>query len=290
MDVVLQRKAVGYAGNNARFFSTRSPANKIADCHGGASTPPSTPRRSESRLSSTMERSNRATTCFACESRGRSEWCSLEGSELELLNKAKVTNVYQPGQIIFYQGNPCLGIYCVESGTVAVRKNDANGNSVIVRMASAGDTLGYRAFFASEPYRASADALEPSRICFIDKNAVRSLLANNPSVGHGFLRHMAHDLDDAEEAKLHASALSVRARLAHLLLVLKDRFGTVDDDGVLSIKLPMSRQDIAAMVGTRPETIARAVRALEDDGVAKFDGRRAIVADLDALLDEIERE
>ncbi len=238
-----------------------------------------------------MERSfSRVTTCFTCQGRARSEWCSLEGPDLQHLNSARVTNVYQPGQVIFYQGNPCLGIYCVETGTVAIRRHDINGNSVIVRMASGGDTLGYRAFFAGEPYRASSDALEPSRICFIDKNAVRQLLDRNPALGHAFLRRMATDLDGAEEAKLHASSLSVRARLSHLLLVLKDRFGNVGDDGALEITLPLSRQDMAAMVGTRPETIARAVRALEIDGVASFDGRRVVVPDLDDLLDEIEAE
>ena len=75
---------------------------------------------------------------------------------------------------------------------------------------------------------------------------------------------MAKDLEATEEALLHASALPVRARLAHLLLVLKDRYGTVDDTGELQIQLPLSRQDMAAMIGTRAETIARAVRSLED--------------------------
>lgn len=232
----------------------------------------------------------RGPSCFTCQSRDRSEWCQLEGADLRLLNQVKVTNVYQPGQVIFYQGNPCLGIYCVESGTVALRKNDAAGNSVIVRLVHAGDTLGYRAFFAGDSYRASADALVPSRVCFIDKNAVRTLLDHNPNVGMAFLRHMAKDLEDAEEAKLHAAALPVRARLAHLLLVLKDRFGSVLQDGTLRIELPLSRQDIAAMIGTRPETVARAVKSLEDDGVARFKGRAVLVEDLDALMDELEIE
>lgn len=226
-------------------------------------------------------------TCFNCQSRAESEWCNLGDEEVYLLNKVKVGNTYQAGQVIFYQGNPCLGIYCIESGSVAIRKTDNNGNSVIVRMAHAGDTLGYRAFFAGQPYRASADALSEAKICFVDKGAVRKLLDANPSVGLAFLKHMAKDLDDAEESKLQSSAMSVRARLAHLILVLKDRFGDVNDDGEITIELPLSRQDIAAMLGTRPETIARAVKSLEEADIAQFKGRRVLVADLDALLDEV---
>ena len=230
----------------------------------------------------------RSSSCFACAGRGDSEWCSLEGNDLNLLNQAKVANTYLPGQTIFYQGNACLGIFCVESGTVAIRKNDHNGNSVIVRLAHRGDTLGYRSYFAGQPYQANAEALVSARVCFVDKAAVRRLLEHNPSVGLAFLRKMAHNLEDAEQERLMAATLPVRARLAHLLLVMKDRFGKVEDNGDLTIDLPLSRQDIAAMLGARPETVARAVRSLEDSGTAKFKGRLVSVPDLDALMDALE--
>ncbi|MBM4343691.1 MAG: Crp/Fnr family transcriptional regulator [Deltaproteobacteria bacterium] len=233
----------------------------------------------------------RKVTCFGCQSRASSEWGALDGDDLACLNQVKICNVYQPGQTIFYQGNPCLGLYCVESGTVAIRKTDADGNSVIVRLACNGETLGYRAYFAGEPYRASADALQPSRVCFVDRNAVQLLLDRNPALGYGFLRHMAKDLEEAEQARLHAAALPVRARIAHLLLALRDRFSMPGQaNGALALDLPLSRQDIAAMVGTRPETVARVVRALESDGVALFRGRRVEVPSLARLVEELQAE
>ena len=240
------------------------------------------------RAAPSAKSSAKSTNCFACQGRSHSEWCSLEGPDLNLLNQVKVANTYQPGQTVFYQGNTCLGIFCVESGTVAIRKTDPNGNSVIVRLAHQGDTLGYRAFFANQPYQASAEALATTRVCFIDKAAVKRLLEHDPNVGLAFLRTMAGNLEEAESERLMAATLPVRARLAHLLLTMKDRFGQVSDDGILRIDLPLSRQDIAAMLGTRPETIARAVRALEDAGTASFKGREVIVPDLDVLMDELE--
>ncbi|MCZ7582343.1 MAG: Crp/Fnr family transcriptional regulator [Deltaproteobacteria bacterium] len=226
--------------------------------------------------------------CFTCQMRDRTEWCSLKDEDLRHLNELKVCNTYDPGQIIFYQGNPCLGIYCVEAGTIAIRKLDERGNSALVRMATEGQTLGYRAFFAGGSYAANAEALTKTRVCFIDKEGVRALLERNPNVGLAFLKHISDDLEAAEDARLQASHLPVRARLAHLLLTLKDRFATVDDQGNLTIELPMARRDMADIVGTRPETIARTIRAIEDDGVATFNGRHVVVPDLDALLDELE--
>jgi CRP-like cAMP-binding protein len=226
--------------------------------------------------------------CFSCQVRGRTEWCDLDSDDLRQLNQVKVCNTYEPGQIIFYQGNPCLGIFCVESGTVAIKKVDSQGNSALVRMVNSGQTLGYRTYFAGGSYAANAEALTRCRICFIDKEEVRKLLENNPSVGFSFLRHVSRDLQSAEDARLQVSSLPVRARVAHLLLTLKDRFATVDEEGNLTIELPMARRDMADMVGTRPETIARTIHSMEEDGVAIFTGRNVTVRDLDALLDELE--
>lgn len=230
----------------------------------------------------------RNTNCFACQSRTRSEWCELKDDDLALLNRAKTSNLYAPGQVIFYQGNPCLGIHCVEEGTVALRKTDGRGHSVISRLYHTGSTMGYLEYFAGDTYSGTAEALVPSRICFIDRAAVRRLLEHNPSLGFRFLRRLATDLRDAEQTKLDLVALPLRARLAHLLLVLKERFGEVDEQGILSIQLPISRQDIAALLGVRPESISRSIRQLEEDNVVRFHGRTVLVPDLDPLLDELE--
>ena len=238
----------------------------------------------------TTDALKRAANCFACQVRKRSEWSTLVPEEVRQLNEVKVRNTYRTGQTVFYQGNPCLGIYCIVEGTVVLRKTDAAGNSVIVRLAKAGQTIGYRAFFAGSPYEASAEAVTDSTICFIDKAAMRRLLEQNPSIGHNFLRRLAQELEESEQARLEANTLSVRARLAHLLLVLKDSYGRVDDDGNIIIELPLARQDVAAMIGARPESTSRAIKALQSDHVARFEGRDAIVDDLDRLLDEIDPE
>jgi CRP/FNR family transcriptional regulator, anaerobic regulatory protein len=227
-------------------------------------------------------------SCFTCQSRERSEWCALKNDDLELLNRSKITVNYRPGQNVFVQGNPCNGIYCIEEGTIAIRRVDAQGNSILIRLAHAGQTLGYRDFFGGQGHTGSAEALAPSRVCHVDGHALRDMLGHNPTLGLNFLTHLAEDLDSAEESILQNSALSVRTRLVHLLLTLKDRFAGVTDDGTIELSLPLARQDLAALLGTRPETIARTIHALESDSVATFTGRIVRIPDLDMLLNEIE--
>lgn len=226
--------------------------------------------------------------CPTCKTRETCEWCELDDSGLSTLNSAKVTNEYSPGQMIFYEGNPCLGIYCIQSGTVILRKTDKAGNTVILRMVQAGETLGYRAYFSGGAYGASAEVLSKARICFIDRHTVDALLDANPKIGQRFLSHIARELGSAEHERFQLATLSVRPRLAQLLLSLKERYAQVDDEGNLIWDLPYSRRELAEHLGARPETVARTIKKLESDDVAQFQGRTVRVKDLDLLLDEVE--
>ncbi len=232
----------------------------------------------------------KAANCFTCQWRDRSQWCVLDHEDIRVLNEVKAPSLYQPGKVIFSQGDPCSGVYCIENGTVAIRKTDEHGNSVLVRLSHAGEVIGYRDFFSGNGHSTSAEVVAPSNICFVKQGAVQDLLGRNPALGLRFMLRIAEDLNDAEETILQNASFPIRTRLAHLLLALKERYATVDDHGVMTIRLPLARQDIAAILGTRPETIARSISAFEADNVARFSGRNVIVYDLDLLLDEIEPE
>lgn len=229
-----------------------------------------------------------AISCFACQNRDRTEWCVLAEEDLALVDRVKTTKTYQPGQIIYSQGEPTRGIYCIESGTVAVRKMDSEGGSKILRLAHAGQTLGYADFFGGKGYNGSAEALDTCTVCLVDAASLRTLLDHNPALGLHFLTHVSLDLKEAEDAGMQQALYTVRIRLAHLLLTLKDRYASVEDDGTIVITLPMTRQDIAALLGARPETIYRTIQQMEMDKVVTFSGHKVIIPDLDNLLDEIE--
>ncbi len=65
------------------------------------------------------------------------------------------------------------------------------------------------------------------------------------------------------------------------------RHGRRRVDGSQSIDLPVSRRDLASMIGTRHETISRIIGRLETDGMAHFSGRQVIIPSVEALAAEI---
>ena len=226
--------------------------------------------------------------CFDCKVRERTEWSVLSCEELEQIEAAKNARAHLPGEVLFHEGDANRGVYCLQSGLVGVRKTDIDGNSILLRLAYPGETLGYRSFLAGEDHADSAEVLKASVVCFIDRAPIRRILEVKPALGLRFLRRAARDLGSADERILQSVTLSVRARFAHLLLVLKDRYGMASEGGEIRLELPLSRQDLAAMIGTRPETMSRTIRQMEADGIARFSGRSVVVPTLDGLLDELE--
>lgn len=219
--------------------------------------------------------------------RAKSEWNALTPDEIVLFNRNVICREYEAGRAIFGQGDRCRGLYLVEHGLVAVRKLDGNGLSAIVRLAHQGDTLGYRPLLAKENHRATAEVIKDSRICFIDASIMHRLLISNPRLGMRFLENTARAFGDAEERLFQVAALSVRTRIIHMLILLRDRYGETTSDGVLVLTLPMSRRDLADTIGARPESVSRILRELREDGLIELSGRKVSISGFNRLVDEL---
>lgn len=227
----------------------------------------------------------------ACEARARElrdapEWCNLSEVDLQSLERAQVRRSYQPGEMLFHEGTPCLGAYFVLEGLVGVRKADPEGNTTLIKLAYPGDTLGYRPFLAEEPHRASAEVLQACAVSFIECAYLRRIIHDNPAVGLAFLSRAAKALGEAEERFHETVTLSMRARFAHLLMVFRERFGEAQSDGTLFLELPVSRGDLAAMLGVRRESISRVIHELQQSGIARFSGQTVHVLRVEQLVEE----
>lgn len=226
--------------------------------------------------------------CAKCASYGLSEWATLNSDEAKALDSSKVVHRYESGETLFEQGSSCAGIYCVKSGTVATRRTSDRGDSVVLRLYHHGQTLGYEAAFRDAAHAVSAQAVEDCEVCFIDRTVFDRFLSENTDLARRFLKTTADVIEQDEKTKLNLVRAPLRTRLASVLLDLREHYGSVDDEGTMSIELPLSRRALASLLGARPETISRAIRELEEHDVVKFDSRTVIVPDLDRLFDEVD--
>ncbi len=226
-------------------------------------------------------------TCAVCHVGQRSDWRDLDDTALDMIERCRRRREYGAGEVVFAQGEPNNGVYCVSGGTIGIRKLNSYGNSVLLELAYPGDTIGYRSLLTGKEHRTSAESLGPSVVCHFDRATMLAVLESHPALGQRFLRRSIGELEQAHDVIFRQATLSNRHKLVHLLLVLVERHGRRHADGSRSVDLPVSRRDLASMVGTRHETISRIIGRLESDGVARFSGRLVTIPSLDALTAEI---
>ncbi|MBI2066454.1 MAG: Crp/Fnr family transcriptional regulator [Deltaproteobacteria bacterium] len=222
--------------------------------------------------------------CPVCPSRFLGVFCDLEAGALEEFNQHKTNNTYKKGQIIFYEGNRAFGLYCVFSGKVKLYKTGIDGRQQIIRIASAGDILGYRSLFVDEPYSATAEALEDATICCIDKNAFFPMLAKNSDLSLNIIQKLSRELRHAEDLATSIAHKSVRERMAELLLMLKEVYGKQTKKGIV-IGLELSREEMAEMIGITQETAIRLLSEFKKDGLIEIQERAITILDSKSLVE-----
>jgi CRP/FNR family transcriptional regulator len=201
-----------------------------------------------------------------------------------------VRRSFRPGASLFRQEDPCEGLLWLDSGTVAIRLKTPRGRDCLIRLVEAGEVLGWRACLGDgeTAHLKSAVAITEVEAHFVRREHVLQALGADPALTLSMLQTLTRAAMKSEAERTVFMDSTARARLAHVLIGLRDHHGWVDDAGDLIIDLPISRQDIASAIGVRPETVSRLVEALSQDGIAEFNGRRVRVPDLDGLLDEVE--
>lgn len=222
-------------------------------------------------------------SCLTCANRAHSNWRLLSDAEVARLDLSRRELTREPGEAIFEQGEPATAAYCIKCGAVAVRRLDAEGNSVTLGLHYPGDLVGQHALLGGGEQRASAEALEATTVCMIDGATMSETLSRSPDLARDMLRRAALEFEQAQDSIVRSATLPNRDRLIGLLLQLMQRHGEAHSDGSWRLHLPLPRRDLASMIGIRHETLSRIIARLASDGLAQFSGRNVTVPSLPAL-------
>lgn len=236
------------------------------------------------------ERANLQVTCGKCGILDPSAWEGIPVEVRDKLAERKSIRRIAKGGHLFHQGGRCDALYRLVSGVILLRKTDQDGNSLVVRMANASSTLGYRAFIREEPHAVSAYCATDVVVCHIPAHTARWAFEQSRPLQMQFAANMANDLDQTENHVLNILALTVRDRVLALIDEMARDFGRPEGNG-LRIAMPILRSDMAAMLGIARESMSRCIRALEEDGLVLFERNSVFAPSLarfNAVLAEIQ--
>jgi len=197
----------------------------------------------------------------------------LTESELSFLAQRAAPRSYSAGQSVFGEGEPCSGLYVVESGHVRIFKSSANGREQVLSIDGPGSSIAELPVFDGGSYPASVTAIDEAKLLFVSKQDFQALCLAQPQVALKVLRVVG--------ARLR-SFTTVRHRLASFLLRLAQKEGKRSAAGV-EITLPASNQELASHIGTVRELVSRNLSRLQAEGMLQIDGRTVTISNLKAL-------
>ena len=197
-------------------------------------------------------------------------------SDLVKISEKRKVKTLKKKDVIYQEDAFPAGIFFLNKGKVKTSKINEDGKEFITALVNEGEFFGYAALLEELPYSDTAVALEESEIVIIPKEDFFALLYNSREVATAFIRMLSNEVKDKEERLLRLAYNSVRKRVAEALLLLKDRYA---DGKPEPFSMAISREDLANLAGTAPETVIRTLSDFKDERLVDVNGSTITLLD-----------
>jgi CRP/FNR family transcriptional regulator, polysaccharide utilization system transcription regulator len=204
----------------------------------------------------------------------------LKEEELNSLNFDKTCSVYRKGTIIYSEGSRLTGFYCVTGGIIKIYKTGIDGKEQIIRFAQKGDIIAYRSLISQEPACTTARVIDEGILCHIPYSTLLFLIEKNWKFSLQILQIVCRELREANEYITDIAQKTVKERLAEVLIILKESF---DSDNQNYLKITLTREEIANIVGTATESVIRLLSEFRQDKLIDIKGRKIKLLDIKGL-------
>ncbi|HEV2248162.1 MAG TPA: Crp/Fnr family transcriptional regulator [Terriglobia bacterium] len=210
----------------------------------------------------------------------------LGEEELRRLAGHCVVRFLNKEELLFTEGDPCEGMYVIQSGAIKLFKMADTGREQVLVIERAGSTVGELPVFDGGNLPASATALEDSTLLFLPKREFLELCRRNSEVAFAVIRSLAWRFRYMASLVEELSLKEVSHRLARFL---RDRALTAGTRTRRGIEFPLeeSNQQIAAEIGTVRDLVSRNLRRLVDRKIIKMERRRVILLNMAELEEQI---
>lgn len=206
---------------------------------------------------------------------------TLDTNTLEQVARATIRRSYQANEIVFLEGDPCMGLYVVEAGWLKAAKVSASGREQIIRFVGPGEIFNEIGVLSGKENQVTVETLEPVQLWIVQRNNLLRLMDQDPilcrQISQNLAQRILHALDLVVDLSLH----SVESRLARFLL------DQAEDDHVHR-RSWTTQAAIAARIGTVPVVINRAFHNFIEEDLIQLEKDQIRILDSQGLLAKID--
>jgi CRP/FNR family transcriptional regulator len=203
----------------------------------------------------------------------------LDLMHLKCISEAAQYRTFEEGQQVFLEGDPCAGLFVVESGWARAVKRSNSGREQSIRFVGPGDVFNEVGVMTGGANLVTVEALETLKLVIIQKQVILDLVDRCPSLARGLIENLAQRVSYAMNMVVGLSLHSVETRLARFIL------SQVNEHNQIDRKKWTTQAFIAAQIGTVPVVVNRAFCAFVEENLIELTRNYIRVLDAPRLLE-----
>ena len=202
----------------------------------------------------------------------------LEDYELELMSENVSEAYFGKGESLFREKILNSHITYIQTGLVKIHVSATEGKDYILKLVKAPAYLGLSTIFGDRVNNFSATALAPTTACYIDIDTFKGLIHKNGKFAFQIISDICrNELLDYKRFALQ-SHKQTPGRIAGVILYFAEKVYQSD-----CFELPLSRNEIAELIGISRESVTRALMTLKKDGVIDIDKHHVRIINMESL-------
>jgi CRP/FNR family transcriptional regulator, cyclic AMP receptor protein len=221
-------------------------------------------------------------SCLTCPLSKDGRFCDLSQNLLATFDDLSSPATYARNAVLFVEGQKPRGAFVICNGRVKLSTSSADGKSIIVRVARAGQMVGLPGTISGDPYELTAEALEPLQAKFIPRDTFLHFLRQYSEAAVQAAK-MLNQIYQATLAEVRYLGLSVRTaeKLARFLLDLP----TFQSQNNMRATLTLTHNEIAEIIGTSRETVTRLLARFKHKRYIEVHGSTLVFTNRPGLKD-----
>lgn len=213
----------------------------------------------------------------------------LSDSERAVVESKSIQRSYRRGAKLFLEGDSASEVLIIQKGQIKITVGSHDGREVLLEVRGAGEVIGEMALIDDSPRSASAFSLTtPTEVLVMSVRTFKELVDTNSEFTRSLLDEMVRKVRNASFHQLELALDDVVGRVARRLLDLDARFGRMKA-GVVSVKSPITQQEMADWAGVSRQAVVKELSALRDAGIVESKGSVMTIVDRPALEERAAR-
>jgi CRP/FNR family transcriptional regulator, cyclic AMP receptor protein len=220
--------------------------------------------------------------CASCSLRTSSFFCNLSERSTQDLDRIKHVSSYPASTLLFMEGEEARGVYLLCQGRVKLLATNSEGRSLILKIVHPGEIIGLSSVLTNIPYEITVETLQPSQLGFVSREDFLKFIREHIDACFHVAQHASRDCHLAYEG-IRSIGLSNSASEKLARFLLEWSAGGRVCDGEVRVKLTLTHEEMAQLIGCSRETVSRTLKEFKKQRLLEMNGSALVVRNKAAL-------